>query len=148
MPRSAGTVTVSMGFNPNNARVRQLETQAGEGGQSLSAYVKQLVLDLTRDGRFVPLRFKEASHVSLRIEQEAQSLEMSVEDYILALLADRHRALYGGKKTPSLWYPKVQPVDGMREEEAPLPKDDEVNLDEAMQNAASLMGFYEDQEGL
>ena len=147
MPRSAGTVTISMGFNPNNARVRQMETQAREGEQSLSAYVKQLVLDLTRDGRFVPLRFKEASHISQRLEQEAQSLEMSVEDYILALLADRHRALYGGKRTSSLWYP-VQPVDGIREEETPLLKDDEVNLDEAMQNAASLMGFYEDQEGL
>jgi hypothetical protein len=145
MPRSVGTVTLSMGFNPNNARVRQMEVQAREGRQSLSAYVKQLVLDLTGEGRFVPLHFKEASHVSQRLEQEAQSLEMSVEDYILALLSDRHRALYGGKTAPSLWYPRVQPVDGV--EEVPTPKEEEIDLAEAMKTVSSIMDFYNDQEG-
>jgi hypothetical protein len=145
MPRSARTVTLSMGFNPNNAWVRQMEVQAREGGQSLSAYVKQLVLDLTREGRFIPLHFKEASPVSQRLEQEAQSLEMTVEDYILALLADRHRALYGGKTAPSLWYPRVQPVDEV--EEVPTPKEDEIDLDEAMKTVSSIMDFYNDQEG-
>ncbi len=138
-------MTVSMGFNPNNARVRQMEVQAREGRQSLSAYVKQLVLDLTREGRFIPLHFKEASHVSQRLEQEAQSLEMSVEDYILALLSDRHRALYGGKTAPSLWYPKVQLVDEV--EEVPTPKEEEIDLDEAMKTVSSIMDFYNDQEG-
>ena len=58
---------------------------------------------------FVPLRFQEASHVLRSLEQEARSLEMELGDYLKALLADRHRALYGSQQAP-LWYPRVQPV--------------------------------------
>jgi hypothetical protein len=113
-----------MGFNPKNKRVSQMEEQAREKGQSLSAYIKQMILDLTGAGSFIPLRFKEASNVLHTLEQEAQSLEMPLEDYLKALLADRHRALYGGNQQASLWYPKVQLI----EREAPAPQgEDEIN---------------------
>ena len=121
-----------------------MEEQAKEKGQSLSAYIKQMILDLTDAGSFIPLRFKEASNILHTLEQEAQSLEMSLEDYLKALLADRHHALYGGNQQASLWYPKVQPI----EREAPAPQgEDEINIDEAMKNIENLVGFYNDMQG-
>ena len=145
MPRPAGTVTVSMGLNPKNQRVSQMEAQARENGQSLSAYAKQLVLDLTSEGSFVPLRFQEASHVLRSLEQEARSLEMELADYLKALLADRHRALYGNQQA-SLWYPRGQPVV-VEGEAAASPNTDEIGMDEAMKNVEHLVGFYADMDG-
>ena len=145
MPRPPGTVTITMGLNPKNQRVSQMEAQARENGQSLSAYAKQLMLDLTSQGGFVPLRFQEASHVLRGLEQEAQSLEMELEDYLRALLADRHRALSGNQQA-SLWYPRVQPV-AAEGKTAVLQNTDEIDMDEAMQNVEHLVGFYADMEG-
>ncbi len=148
MPRPPGTKTITMALNPKSRRVSQMEAQARECGQSLSAYAKQLVLDLTNEGSFVPLRFREASHVLRSLEQEAHSLEMELEDYLEALLADRHRALYGGKGPASLWYPRVQPVEGVGGAiTAPQDTTDEVNMDEAMKNVEHLVGFYADMDG-
>ena len=124
-----------------------MEAQARENGQSLSAYAKQLVLDLVSEGSFVPLRFQEASHVLRSLEQEARSLEMELADYLRALLADRHRALYGGKEPTSLWYPRVQPVEGVGGETTGSRDTDEVDMDEAMKNVEHLVGFYADMDG-
>lgn len=147
MPRRAGTITVTMGLNPKSRRVSQMVVQARERGQSLSAYARQLVLDLTSEGSFVPLRFQEASHVRRSLEQEARSLEMELADYLQTLLADRHRALYSGYQQASLWYPRGVPVGASTGEATASQGTEEIDMDEAMKNVEHLVGFYAEMDG-
>lgn len=151
MPRSQNTVFANMSFNGQDPQVRAAAEQAEANGVTLATYLKKLVLALLGQGPLLLLQFREVSRVRTHLLQEAQELELPLDAYVLALLADRDRSLYEAQRHPtSLWYPRgygiavdTVSVDMGEEEEAE--PEDEVNIEEAMANAndflAEMSGF-------
>jgi hypothetical protein len=150
MPRSRDTVYANMSFNARDPQVQAAVDQAEASDIALGTYLKKLVLALLAQGPLLLLQFREMSRVRVHLLQEAREVEMSLDTYVLALLADRDRSLYEASRRPtSLWYPRglafvtdVVPVGGDEEEVEP---EDDVNIEEAMANAndflAELSGF-------
>src|SRR5581483_1562895 len=95
MPRRPDTEFAKIEMSPALPGVAWALTQARERGESFGTYLKHLILALLKEGPYVLLRYKMHSRVLMHLEQEAQRMEMPIDLYIQALLADRDRELYG-----------------------------------------------------
>jgi hypothetical protein len=119
---------------------------AEEHGWTLGKYLKDVLLALYKENPFtLILRYQKHSVVLQHLEQEARRIEMPVEDYIQALLADRDRELYGGGKSlrpAHLWYAQgYQPSGGVvKEEQEQQSTGDDFDLDAAFSNVEAFFG--------
>lgn len=142
MPRGQNTVYANMSFNGQDPQVQAAAEQAVASDTTLGTYLKKLVLALLAQGPLLLLQFHEMSRVRVHLLQEAQELEMSLDDYVLALLADRDRSLYEEQRRPaSLWYPRghvvlPHPISTEMEEQE---SENDVNIEEAMANVSDFL---------
>lgn len=120
--------------------------QAILNGTTLGTYLKKLVLALLADRPLLLIRFQEASRLHSHLVQEAQELEMPLDTYILALLADGDRSLYKSSLQPALlWYPHNY-MNTLHQDDTNVKEglEDDVNMEEAMQN---VQEFFADMTG-
>lgn len=140
MPRSRDkTIYANMSFHALDPQVLEAQDQAEASGIALGTYLKKLALALLAQGPLLIVQFREASRVRARLLQEARELEMPLDAYVLALLADRDRSLYEGRRRPaSLWYPRgaLAVSDESADEQA---REDDVDMEEAMANAQEFL---------
>ncbi len=143
MPRSQNTIYANMSFNARDPQVQEAAVEAEANGVALGTYLKKLVLALLGHGPVLLLQFRETSRVRTHLLQEAQELEMPLDAYVLALLADRDRSLYEAQRRPaSLWYPRGQLVAAgtvPEPEEEETEREDDVNIEEAMTNVNDFL---------
>ena len=144
MPRGRDTVYANMSFNSRESQVQAAVEQAEANNTTLSTYLKKLVLALLAQGPLLLLQFREVSRVRSHLLQEAKELEMPLDAYVLALLADRDRSLYEShRRPPSLWYPHghVVPIstNSFDEEEQEEEPEDDVDIEEAMANVEEFL---------
>ena len=138
-----------MEFSPTLPGVSWALKRAQERGETIGKYLKDVTLALLKENPYIlVLRFREHSRVLMHLEQEAQSVEMPLEDYIQLLLADRDRVLHGkkgrgGKTTelPNLWYahghqPGINAPSQKEERETP---EDDFDLEAALENMDAFM---------
>ena len=143
MPRGRDTVYANMSFNAREPQIRAAVEQAEANEIALGTYLKKLVLALLAQGPLLLLPFREVSRVLTHLQHEADELEMPLDTYVVALLADRDRSLYESQCRPgSLWYPRGHVIaetsfsSGEMEEEQ---GEDDVNIEEAMSNVNDFL---------
>lgn len=142
MPRSKETIYANLSFNARDPQVQAAMEQATLNGTTLGTYLKKLVLALLADRPLLLIRFQEASRLHSHLAQEAQELEMPLDAYVLALLADRDRILYKSPLQPaSLWYPYNNNIHALNEDSKNVEEglEDDVNMEEAMQNVQEFL---------
>lgn len=151
MPRGPDTVYANMTLNGRDPRVQEAERQAASCTLSLGTYLKKLVLALLEQGPLLLVHFREHSRVLSHLRTEAEQMEMPLDAYVLALLADRDRSLYATDARPAaLWFPH-----GRRERDEMVDEDeeraavvDDVDIEAAMHNVDEFLAAMPDMAGL
>lgn len=150
MPRGPDTVYANMTLNGRDPRVQEAERQAASCQMTLSTYLKKLVLALLEQGPLLLVHFREQSRVLSHLRTEAEQMEMPLDAYVLALLADRDRNLYATDARPvALWFPHGgrggdEMVDEDGETAAAV---DDVDIEAAMQNVDEFLAAMPDMAG-
>ncbi len=150
MPRGPETIYANLSFNGRDARVQEAARQAASSHVTLGTYLKKLVLAMLAQGPLLLVQFRPSSRVLAHLQQEAEQVEMSLDAYVLALLADRDRSLYVTDARPtSLWFPRGRVLHGeWAGVEAETEQEKEsVNIDEAMQNVDEFLAGMADMAG-
>ncbi len=150
MPRGPETIYANLSFNGRDARVQEAARQAASSQMTLGTYLKKLVLAVLAQGPLLLLQFRASSRVLAHLQQEAEQVEMSLDAYVLALLADRDRSLYATDARPtSLWFPRGRTLrgDATLENGETEQEKESVNIDEAMHNVEEFLAGMADMAG-
>ena len=151
MPRGPETIYINMSLNGRHSRVQEAARQAASCQMTLGTYLKRLVLAVLEQGSLLLLPFREQSHVLARLQAEAEQLEMPLDAYVLALLADRDRNLYSPQARPSsLWFPRGHGGARKDDEEGNETGEqelDNVDMEAAMQNVDAFLENMPDMAG-